>query len=85
MAICGSRQESVTVLLNDKEIGNTGRLPNMGVMHRDGIRGLEVEKDISFNAALLKPGTNTIKLRLDNVKAWPNGVLYDYLRLELKE
>lgn len=85
MAICGSRQESITVLLNDKVIGNTGRLPNMGVMHRDGIRGLQVEKDIAFDASLLKPGANTIKLKLSDIKNWPNGVLYDYLRLEIKD
>lgn len=85
MAICGSREESVTVLVNDHIIGNTGKLPNMGVMHRDGIRGLEVEKDFPFDAALLKEGTNTIQLKLSNIRNWPNGVLYDYLRLEVRE
>jgi len=86
IAICGSRnQVSVNVLVNDVLIGNTGILPNMGVMHRDGIRGKEEEIALPFDAKLLKKGTNTIKLKLANVKDWTYGILYDYLRLELNE
>jgi rhamnogalacturonan endolyase len=55
----------------------------MGVMHRDGIRGKQVEISIPFDASLLKKGTNIIKLSL-NAKNWTFGVLYDYVRLELK-
>lgn len=85
LAICGSRRgEIINVYVNDKPIGNTGHLPEMGVMHRDGIRGKEVEIDLPFDAKLLKKGTNTIKLSFD-AKKWPFGVLYDYLRLELDE
>jgi rhamnogalacturonan endolyase len=85
MAICGSRRgEIINVSLNDKPIGNTGHLPEMGVMHRDGIRGKEVEINLSFDAKLLQKGSNTIKLSF-NAKKWPFGILYDYLRLELDE
>lgn len=83
MAICGSRKgEVIQAVLNDSPIGNTGHLPSMGVMHRDGIRGKQVEISIPFDASLLKKGTNIIKLSL-NAKNWTFGVLYDYLRLEL--
>ena len=86
LAICGSRnQTTVNVLVNDVLVGNTGVLTNSGVMHRDGIRGKEDEVAIHFDAKLLKKGTNTIKLKLTNVKAWTFGILYDYLRLELNE
>ena len=46
------------------------------------IRGLWYER--AFDAALLRPGTNTLTL---TVPAGPvtGGVLYDYLRLELDE
>jgi rhamnogalacturonan endolyase len=53
-------------------------------MHRDGIRGVLHERDIPFDAALLKAGTNVIKLT-PRAKAWPDGVLYDYVRLEINE
>ncbi|HEY4787430.1 MAG TPA: polysaccharide lyase family protein, partial [Bacteroidales bacterium] len=85
MAICGSRHgEVIQVSVNEKSVGNTGHLPTMGVMHRDGIRGKEEEVIIPFDAGLLKRGTNSIKLTL-NAKNWTFGVLYDYLRLELDE
>jgi len=85
LAICGSRDgEVIYVALNGKPIGNTGHLPSMGVMHRDGIRGKQFEIAIPFDAALLQEGKNTIQLSF-NAKKWVFGVLYDYLRLELEE
>jgi rhamnogalacturonan endolyase len=85
MAICGSRDgEIIKVAVNNVGIGNTGHLPHMGVMHRDGIRGKEEEISILFDAKLLRPGTNRIALSL-NARNWTFGVLYDYLRLELDE
>jgi rhamnogalacturonan endolyase len=82
MAICGSRGRGrVAVSVNDTSVGDTGDLPESGVMHRDGIRGYWFEKTFTFDAALLKPGKNLIRLRSrgDN---WTKGILYDYLRLE---
>jgi rhamnogalacturonan endolyase len=85
LAICGSRNcETIKVGVNGVNVGNTGHLPHMGVMHRDGIRGKEIEIDIPFDAKLLKSGTNKITLSL-NARNWTFGVLYDYLRLELDE
>ena len=70
-------------MLNGKPIGSTGELPESGVMHRDGIRSVSVtERDIAFDASLLKPGENVIALT-KHARAWTDGVLYDYLRLEL--
>ena len=50
----------------------------------NGIQGLWHEREVGFDATLLKPGTNTMTL---TVKGGPvtGGVLYDYLRLELDE
>jgi rhamnogalacturonan endolyase len=85
LAIAGSRApRGVEVLVNDAAAGGTGPLPDTGVMHRDGIRGYWCERGVAFDAALLKRGTNTIKLRVP-ATSWVNGVLYDYLRLELEE
>ncbi|MBC8053698.1 MAG: hypothetical protein H7Y13_11595 [Sphingobacteriaceae bacterium] len=85
LAFCGSRKaEVIHVGLNDKSIGRAGPLPEMGVMHRDGIRGKQEDISIPFDASLLKKGSNTITLSF-NPKNWAFGVLYDYLRLEVAE
>lgn len=85
LAICGARGGPVDVAVNGQSIGSTGELPESGVMHRDGIRSAAlVERNLKFDAALLKPGENVIALT-KYVRAWTDGVLYDYLRLELEE
>jgi rhamnogalacturonan endolyase len=85
LAICGSNgRGGVQVQVNDKAAGGTGPLVSSGVMHRDGIRGYWQEKEVSFDATLLKAGTNVIKLTNPG-RNWTEGILYDYLRLELDE
>jgi rhamnogalacturonan endolyase len=53
------------------------------VMHRDGIRGYWCERSVTFDGALLRQGTNTIQLHVPS-NNWTQGVLYDYLRLEMQ-
>jgi rhamnogalacturonan endolyase len=85
LAFAGSPgRDGIEVSVNDKSAGGTGPLPATGVMHRDGIRGYWFERDVAFDAALLKAGTNVIRLR-NPARNWTEGVLYDYLRLELDE
>jgi len=84
LAICGARGGPVDVTLNGETVGGTGPLQESGVMHRDGIKSDSVtECDIGFDASLLKTGENVIALT-KRAKAWPDGVLYDYLRLEVE-
>jgi rhamnogalacturonan endolyase len=84
LAIAGSRApRGVEVAVNDVAIGGTGPLPDTGVMHRDGIRGYWCERSVAFDAARLRAGTNVLKLKVP-ATSWVNGVLYDYLRLELE-
>ena len=83
LAVCGSRGNSLEVSVNGKTIGSA-ELPNSGVMHRDGIRAIETEEDFPFDATLLTAGENRIELRT-NAKDWTDGVLYDYLRLEVAD
>lgn len=85
LAICGARGGPVDVTVNGQSIGGTGELPESGVMHRDGIRATAlVERNLTFDAALLRPGANVIELT-KHARAWTDGVLYDYLRLEVSE
>lgn len=82
LGICGSASNNVAVSVNDKNAGETGRLPQTGVMHWDGIRGYWCERNVPFDASLLNKGTNVIRLSFP-VYSWRQGVLYDYLRLEI--
>ena len=85
LAFAGAREGCVVgVKINGHDIGNTGRLPATGVMHRDGIRGYWFERDLTFDAALLHPGNNIFKLT-SYANNWTQGVLYDCVRLELNE
>jgi len=85
LAVCGARGGPVDVKLNGNSIGTTGPLPESGVMHRDGIRSAALNVyDFSFDAAALKPGNNIIELTKE-ARAWTDGVLYDYVRLELND
>jgi len=53
-------------------------------INRDGIRGSWTERDIAFDAALLKAGKNVLKLTIPPGRPM-SGVEYDYLRLELDD
>jgi rhamnogalacturonan endolyase len=85
LAICGSRgRGGIDVAVNDTPAGNTGRLLDSGVMHRDGIRGYWEEKTVAFDGSLMKVGKNVLKLT-NTGRNWTEGVMYDYLRLELAD
>jgi hypothetical protein len=53
-------------------------------IRRDGIHGYWSEKDLSFDASLMHAGTNTMTLTVPPGNPM-NGIIYDYLRLELDE
>jgi rhamnogalacturonan endolyase len=83
LSFAGARDGSrVAVSLNGHSLGDTGALPATGVMHRDGIRGWWFERDFTFDAALLRAGTNVFKLT-SSANNWTQGVMYDCVRLEL--
>jgi rhamnogalacturonan endolyase len=82
LAICGVRGGPVDVAVNGKAVGSTGPLPDASAMHRDAMRSIETIADVKFDGSLLKPGENVISLT-KHVRAWTDGVMYDYLRLEL--
>lgn len=84
VALAGIETKRLSFQMNDQPIGEIMDLANTSVIHRDSIRGYWQEKALTFDASLLKAGTNVLKLI---VPAGPvmNGVEYDYLRLELDE
>jgi len=85
LAFCGSHAGCrVEVFVNGASVGDTGPLPSTSAMQREGVRAYWVERRVPFDAARLRKGENTISL-LSHADSWAQGVLYDYLRLELQE
>lgn len=84
LALAGTEAREIAVSMNDQPVGTVTGLPNTMAIHRDADRGWWQEKDVTFDAATMKPGTNVLKL---TVPAGPvtAGVEYDYLRLEVEE
>jgi len=84
LAICGVGTRTLSAKVNDQPVGNLTNLVYNATINRDGIDGYWSEHDLTFNAALMKPGQNVLAL---TVPAGPlmNGIIYDYLRLELDD
>ena len=84
VAICGGGAREIGVTVNGQPAGKIERLLGDGAITRHSIRGLWYEREVAFDAALLKSGANVLTL---TVPAGPvnNGVIYDCLRLELDE
>jgi rhamnogalacturonan endolyase len=83
IAFAAAQNAEVLVSLNDEHIGSTGRLGDDNAMVRAGIHGQYVEKDFTFNASLLKNGTNTIVLNQRVGGTMLKNVMYDCIRLEV--
>ncbi len=81
--ISGSGARSLGIAVNGTEVGPDTDIGGGGAsMIRDGIEGTWVERDFTFDGALLKPGPNTITLTIP-AGGVANGICYDVVRLEL--
>ncbi len=84
VAICGAGTRSIRVGLNGAQVGEIDGLVYNAVINRDGITGTWCERDVSFNAGLIQPGTNQLQLTIP-AGSLTSGIIYDYLRLECAE
>jgi rhamnogalacturonan endolyase len=84
LAICGTGTRTIEVSVNGNPAGQIQLGPGDGVITRHQVQGLWYERQFEFDASKLKAGENNLTL---TVPAGPvnNGVVYDYLRLELDE
>jgi rhamnogalacturonan endolyase len=84
LAICGTGARAIEVDVNGRPAGRVDRLIGDGAIARHSSQGLWYERQLPFDASLLKQGHNVLRLI---VPAGPinNGVIYDYLRLELDD
>ncbi len=84
LALCSTRNTQIDVAVNGHPVGTTGLLPSSGAMHRDAMRSIEVQSDLHFSTGLLVGGANVMTLTTHG-RTWPEGVEYDYLRLEVSK
>jgi rhamnogalacturonan endolyase len=84
LAICGVGTRTLTAEMNDESIGNVSNLVYNATINRDGIGGYWGEHDLAFDASLMKAGTNVLSLTVP-AGGLMNGIIYDYLRLELDD
>jgi rhamnogalacturonan endolyase len=82
LALCGTGTRALQVSVNGNPAGQIQLGQADGVITRHQVQGLWYERQFEFDASQLKAGENTLTL---TVPAGPvnNGVVYDYLRLEL--
>jgi rhamnogalacturonan endolyase len=83
-AICGTGAREVAVTVNGQPAGKLDQLTPDGAITRHSMQGLWYEREVAFDARMMRAGANSLVL---TVPAGPvnNGVIYDYLRLELDE
>lgn len=82
LAIAGTGAQSLGVTINGQPAGRIDLGPNDGVIARHQAQGLWYQRELRFDAALLRQGANTLTLTVPAGNA-SSGVVYDYLRLEL--
>jgi rhamnogalacturonan endolyase len=83
-ALAGVSARRIAVDVNGNDAGTIGPLMDNATIRRDGIHGYWVEKDLSFDASMMHAGTNMMKLTIPAGNPM-NGIIYDYLRLELDQ
>ena len=82
VALAAASARKIDVSVNDQPAGSIGPLMDTATIRRDGIRGYWTERDVVFDASFMKAGANVLKLTIPAGNPM-NGVIYDYLRLEL--
>jgi rhamnogalacturonan endolyase len=82
LAFAGTSARSLTVTVNDQPAGRVTSLTDTATIRRDAIRGYWYERDLSFDASLMKQGRNVLKLTIPSGNPM-SGIEYDYVRLEL--
>jgi rhamnogalacturonan endolyase len=83
-AFVGGGARTIAVAVNGQQGPAFANLISDGVLSNHGQHGIWNEREVSFDASLLKQGENTLTLTVP-AGSTTAGVMYDYLRLELDE
>ncbi len=82
-AFAGANNAGLQVRLDDKVLGEKGRIGSDNAVARAGIHGQYSTWDLPFPARLLTPGKHVLALELRASGAPFKNVMYDCVRLEL--
>lgn len=82
LAFAATSARSLTITVNDQPAGRVSSLMDTAAIRRDSIRGYWYERDVQFEASLMKQGRNVLKLTIPPGNPM-SGIEYDYVRLEL--
>ncbi|MBK8086813.1 MAG: hypothetical protein IPK31_01915 [Chitinophagaceae bacterium] len=83
LAICGTGTQTLNITVNHRPAGNIKDLRIDGTPNRSGSSGIWYERELVLDHALFTKGNNTIKLTIPAGQV-VNGIMYDYVRLELE-
>ncbi|MBN1831254.1 MAG: hypothetical protein JW896_04010 [Deltaproteobacteria bacterium] len=85
LAVSGTGASKVDVSVNGKPAGEIQlSFPDATFSWRNGIQGVWYQRELTFDISMLKPGTNIMSLIVP-AGSISDGVMYDYIRLELDE
>ena len=85
LAVSGTGARKLDVSVNGEQAGEVElSFPDATFSWRNGIQGIWYQKELAFDSSMLKSGTNTLTLTVP-AGSLGNGVMYDYLRLELEK
>ena len=84
LALCSVEARSLAVSVNGQEVGTVTGASSGSSIKRDGISGNWVERNVAFDATVMKAGENVVQLTIPAGNL-TSGILYDYLRLELDD
>lgn len=83
LALCGTSSRYLEVNVNGKDLGQWALAQTGdGVITRHGSHGIWHEEEFSFDASLLRQGTNRLVITVPE-GSLNTGIVYDYLRLEI--
>jgi rhamnogalacturonan endolyase len=85
LAFCSASVPALQVSVNGQSAGEVSRLNVSGdsSIARHNIQGIWFERELAFNAALMKKGVNVLALTIPG-GSLNSGVIYDCVRLELE-
>jgi rhamnogalacturonan endolyase len=84
LAFAATSARHLDVSVNGQPAGSVGPLQDTATIRRDGIRGYWYERDVTFDAALMKQGSNVLTLTIPPGNPM-SGIEYDCVRLELTD
>lgn len=84
LGIATNNAREIAVKVNNQDAGAFNQLPSDSAIGRNGIQGIWFERELAFDASLMKQGDNVLTLTVP-AGGLTSGVIYDYVRLELDE